>query len=261
MPGKIRIIFEADNPVPVSELSPDRIHGLFFSILDSETAGKLHSINGLKPFTLCCPVFFRSKKETVKRFFVEITFLEDWLLSKTTTAVILNSRNRNYYLNSYKIKLFRTFKIDSDDIISYENIKEKANTRTRDIILDFITPTTFKRGKYDYPLPEPSLIYKSILKKWNRFSGERLPSKEILEKIGRDIQVAGCWIKTTKLEMASLKKITGFRGRIVFYNASKDAEFNRIITQLTLFAPFCGIGRKTTMGFGKVRTFFNLQGG
>ncbi|WP_456460084.1 CRISPR system precrRNA processing endoribonuclease RAMP protein Cas6 [Desulfurobacterium sp.] len=61
--------------------------------------------------------------------------------------------------------------------------------------------------------------------------------------------------------MASLKKITGFRGRIVFYNASKDDEFSRIITQLTLFAPFCGVGRKTTMGFGKVRTFFNLQVG
>ncbi|SNR65883.1 CRISPR system precrRNA processing endoribonuclease RAMP protein Cas6 [Desulfurobacterium atlanticum] len=252
MPGRIRIGFKAEEKIPLKEITPDRIHGLFFSLLDKKTAELLHEIKGFKPFTLYSPLFFSDSEETTDFIPLEITFLDDELFSKTTTAVILYGNRKELKLGNVVLKVLRGFKIEENDVISFEKLLENSEPN-RDLIMDFVSPTTFKRGKFDYPIPVPELIFKSLLKKWNVFSSVKLDYKEFLEKVGRDVHISGCWIKTYKFEFSSLKKITGFKGRVFLFNSSKDENFRKTVQALVNFATFSGVGRKTTMGFGRIK--------
>ncbi|WP_456395339.1 CRISPR system precrRNA processing endoribonuclease RAMP protein Cas6 [Desulfurobacterium sp.] len=254
MPGKIKVGFKALKDIPVKEITPDRIHGLFFSLLDEKTAEKLHNIKGWKPFTLYSPLFFTESDETTDFIPLEITFLNDELFSETTTAIVLNANRKNLKLGEVSIKVLRGFKIKDGDIASYETLLETA-TPERDIVMDFISPTTFKKGQFDFPLPVPELIFKSLINKWNTFSSIKLNQKELISEIRNHIHISGCWIKTVKIELASLKKITGFKGRVLLFNSSKNRELQKTISALVNFSIFSGVGRKTTMGFGKVKTF------
>ena len=252
MPGKIRVGFKALENIPVKEVTPDRIHGLFFSLLDEKTAKKLHDIKGLKPFTLYSPLFFTESEETTDFIPLEITFLNDELFSETTTAVVLNANRKNLKLGEVSLKVLRGFRIQDGDIVSYETLLETAAPE-RDIIMDFFSPTSFKKGQFDFPLPLPELIFKSLINKWNTFSSIKLNPKELIPEIRNHIHISGCWIRTTKIELASLKKITGFKGRVLLFNSSKNTDFQKTVSALANFSTFSSVGRKTTMGFGKVR--------
>ncbi len=260
MPAKIKVFFKSEEPINSKELTPDRIHGLFFSILDNSIANQLHKPSRYKPFTLCCIDFFK-KEKLLNKFSMEITFLNDELFSKTTTAVILKSHQRPFFLNGKELKLLRTFKVTDGDVASYEKLYEESTENLKNITLNFLTPTSFKKGKYDFLLPIPEMIFKSLIMKWNNFSTFKVNLTEMLDFIKRHIYIVGYSLNTVKIEMSSLKKITGFKGKLFLMNTyhNNDKKFVKYIDMLLQFSNFAGVGRKATMGFGKT-AYTKLEG-
>jgi len=247
MPVKLLLKFRCSKPVRVSLLKPKTIHGLFFSLLSKED-GELFHKPSVKPFSLFFPVYFRSPERELSSFSVELNLLKNDLFPIVSRSLFLKNSG-SFNVEGVEVELFSVRPVGLE---TYEGFLEKY-TSVKDIVLDFTTPVLFKKGSYDYILPEPYLIFKNLLRRFNRFSPIKI-SPETLRIIKESVVVSGCWIKTKKVEFMKGAKITGFMGRVYLYSYCTDKEFLRNLGALLAFSQFSGVGRKTTMGFGK--TFF-----
>lgn len=130
---------------------------------------------------------------------------------------------------------------------------------TRQVELVFATPTTFKAGDLDLPLPVPKLVFGGLLAKWNAFSPYPLGVSP--EEIERKLALAGAHLATKRF-FDGRSHIVGFTGR-AYFRALKGStqELVRAVGALAQFAFFAGVGRKTTHGMGLVRTSFGGNGG
>ena len=54
--------------------------------------------------------------------------------------------------------------------VSYEELINTASTTDRTITLHFLTPTSFRRGNVDFPLPDPRLVSGSYQKRFAEFA-------------------------------------------------------------------------------------------
>ena len=245
MPVRLAIRFKTSAPVSPSSLKPKVIHGILFSLFSKEVGEFFHSPI-VKPFSLFCPLCFKSNKEEIHSFTLEVNLLDFSLFPYLSRELLIRS-DWEFSVEGIRVKLQSIRAIKS---ATYEEILE-SGFQTKDLIIDFLTPTTFKKGKYDFILPEPYLIFKNLIKRWNAFSPRKI-DYQLLQYVKENIIVAGCWIKSQKTEISPKAKITGFTGRVFLY-ATKEAEENRLLNALLQFAEFSGIGRKTTMGFGKAK--------
>ncbi|MEO2083122.1 MAG: CRISPR-associated endoribonuclease Cas6 [Desulfurobacteriaceae bacterium] len=134
------------------------------------------------------------------------------------------------------------------EVVTYEELLDSE--AEKDYVVEFLTPTAFKKGDFDYPLPDPYLLIKSLINRWNYWSPFKFTIEE-QKKLCRSLAVSGCWIRTKKVELFQETKLLGFTGRVFFF--CRDSDVRSKVNALLRFAEFAGVGRKTTMGFGKVR--------
>lgn len=140
-----------------------------------------------------------------------------------------------------------------DGQMDYEQLLAGASSQ-RTVTIDFVSPTSFKRtGGYFTPLPQPELVFSSLLDRWNAFAPFRLPA--ILYDLSHtDIAILDAHIETEKLTFARGRKgaVWGFIGKVTYY-FSCDDEQRRYLQALANFAKYSGVGVKTTVGMGQVR--------
>lgn len=119
--------------------------------------------------------------------------------------------------------------------------------------ISFLAPTSFKReGRY-VMLPDFFLICQSLLLRWNRFSERiRLEEPALAEKLADACCLSQYALRSAPFSVEA-HTIRGFQGdmRVRFFGT--DAV-RRILGMLFAFAPFVGVGIKTALGMGAVRT-------
>jgi len=113
----------------------------------------------------------------------------------------------------------------------------------------FKTPTFFKRKDAHYPLPEPRLVFGSLLSRFQRFAPVSPP--EDLHGVFDRLTFRGYHLRTQSA--AHEVPAPGFVGRAVFHLPRATEEEARWLSALWRFSFFAGVGAKTTMGFGLVR--------
>ncbi len=258
MPIKLLLKFQAGKKIPASSLKPKTVHGIFFSLLPKDI-GEIFHVPSVKPFSLFYPAYFKSPNKNQISFTIEMNILNNKLFPKISQLLFRKTLlEKEFVANVDEVKL-RLTTVKAKDVTTFESLMAKAKP-LKELIFDFVTPTTFKKGRYDYVLPEPYLVFKSLLNKWNAFSPIKISDKKLLSFVKKNILISGCWIKTKKTELMSRAKITGFSGRVFFYVANFDEEKLKILNALSRFAEFSGVGRKTTMGFGKVKLAQKREG-
>jgi CRISPR-associated endoribonuclease Cas6 len=132
------------------------------------------------------------------------------------------------------------------------------------ITLDFLSPTTFRRspsaatpfddGSYDLPVPLPRLVFGGLLALWNELAPEPFPWE--LEQFLRDCVVISRYRLHTELVSfggGRQGRVGGFVGTCRFAFRCEASTWQRTVAVLADFAPFAGIGWRTTMGLGQVR--------
>lgn len=123
------------------------------------------------------------------------------------------------------------------------------------ITFSFTSPTSFKRtGGYFTPLPQPELVFSSLLDRWNAFAPFRLP-ETLYDTMHAEIVIDHANIQTEILTFAKGQKgiIPGFTGRVTYRLVCRPAE-RRYLHALAQFASYSGVGVKTTVGMGQVHT-------
>ena len=115
----------------------------------------------------------------------------------------------------------------------------------------FVTPTSFKAyGAYKI-YPDNAYIFRSLLKRWNAYSGGLVLEEENLEQHLADaVKVIGYNLSLQQYSVGGAP-IDAFKGRYTLLLRGTEAQ-NRIAALLLAYAEYAGIGIKTALGMGGV---------
>ncbi|MCP6759989.1 MAG: CRISPR-associated endoribonuclease Cas6 [Fischerella sp. CENA71] len=130
------------------------------------------------------------------------------------------------------------------------------------LTLKFLSPTSFRRRGHHFPLPVPTNIFHSYLRRWNDFSGMPVDQNAFLDWVDNCVLITRCQLTTTKVLAGKKGAVTGFTGAIEFSltkQASQQPEFQQLFYALGKLAPYCGTGHKTTFGLGQTRLGWSNQ--
>lgn len=127
----------------------------------------------------------------------------------------------------------------------------------RSLVLEFRSPTAFKRkvgSEKSLPVAHPhaDLVFGSLANRWTAFGGPALPSglpdaiRTLTERVERGYKTQ------VSFERANRGYTIGFVGRAHYALAVDDPSLRAWLNVLADFAPFSGVGVKSTVGLGRV---------
>ena len=142
---------------------------------------------------------------------------------------------------------------------SYTELIGKASRRQRTITLRFLTPTSFRRGDVDFPMPDPRLVFRSYRRRFEDFAQIAvLPDfdeqVEFYTGVSRVHRLNTLTIRTKKVALVGF---VGSVSYIIDHKAPPDLVFQ--MNLLADYAYFCGTGRKTTVGMGQTVRVGNAE--
>ena len=132
------------------------------------------------------------------------------------------------------------------------------------LTLQFVTPTIFRQsppptglfedGPYTLPLPLPELVFGSLSRLWEQFAPEPLP-EEWDNFVAACVVISRYRLRTELVTFGRGRRgrVGGFKGECRFAIRCAAPRWQRWLGLLADFAPFAGLGWRTTMGLGQVR--------
>ena len=183
-----------------------------------------------------------------------ISLLDEVLFGKLTGLWLNLNPDRAFHLGSadlYITSILGTPQSSQpwSNFATYQQIYDRASETERNITFHLATPTAFRQGKFDSPLPTRDNVFKSLCDRWNTYSAIQI-SPDIIEPIFP----SRFNIRTEVVTNYDKHHFIGCIGEIG-YRVLGDVEplVIKQINALADFAMFSGIGRKTTMGMGIAR--------
>ncbi len=122
------------------------------------------------------------------------------------------------------------------------------------VSFSFLTPTSFRRKGHHLPLPWPTNVYGSYLRRWNDFSGLPIDQETFLTWIDESVIIRQHRLESVKVSGGKAGSVTGFLGAVEFglsKEGQENQEFSQYFYALSALAPYCGTGHKTTHGLGQ----------
>jgi len=169
-------------PIPIQVERPDRLpadarralHANFFTWLaagDPAVAEQLHDSSNVKPFTLS------TLTERGGEFVFRVVLLDDALWEPFWNGMLQVG-----YINLLGQHLPIQEGWLTREHRPYPQLAAEARPE-REFRFRFLTPTSFRTGKLQYPLPEPRNIFQSLLFRWNALAPEplRMDQERILD--------------------------------------------------------------------------------
>ena len=215
--------------------------GVIFENVSSEFADKMHQQN-YHPYSQYL------KKENEEWYWV-ITTLNDEAGEQIVNRFLNDIREfelRKIKLN-IEIKEKRLIEENPKDLLEefYSIPGEKYYN------LRFLTSTAFKQNKSYNILPEPRLIYQSLMNKYSAVSEQvDMMDKQVLEELAIQSRVSRYKVSSVDFPMEGIK-IPGFIGNVTL-NVRGTDTLKRYARLLLRFGEYSGIGIKSSMGMGAV---------
>ncbi len=135
-----------------------------------------------------------------------------------------------------------------------------SGRRPQGVTLRFASPTVFRSGGRDLPLPVPTLVFDGYLRKWNSFSPLALP--EEAKRYAEECVALGRFKLRSHLvsfERGGKGAHVGFTGEVRFRFLVGDGYWTRVMTLLAGYAFWAGTGYRTTVGLGQTQALRRNQ--
>lgn len=223
--------------------------------IDPALSAAAHDGSDMKPFT-ASTLFGKGVNGTGTRIHPQQTLrLRYTSLKPHLSLVLLNRLLPVWYAEGLDIhdQLFSV--VDTQNgVVSFAELLERASPTRRSITLEFASPTAFKAtAGHMIPLPQPDLVFGSLLDRWLAFSPIPLPT-ELHALFADTVSIQDLDIRTQDVRFGGGKwaRISGFTGRVTYRINTGDSDVRRCVNALAAFARFGGVGVKTTTGMGQV---------
>ncbi|WP_026735589.1 CRISPR-associated endoribonuclease Cas6 [Fischerella sp. PCC 9605] len=230
--------------------------------VDPELSAYLHDGESEKPFTISA--LDGELVSSGKQLQLSASNTYHWYVTALSSRVVewlaqwvqnlpkeINLRNAPLRIHSCKIAHSPT---------TYIQLLNSEHGET--IALRFLSPTSFRRKGHHLPLPMPTNVFHSYLRRWNDFSGMSVDQEAFLAWVDDSVLINRHQLTSAKVLAGKKGAVTGFTGAIEFgltKEASKQPEFHQLFYALGKLAPYCGTGHKTTFGLGQTRLGWSLQ--
>ncbi|QGG48990.1 CRISPR system precrRNA processing endoribonuclease RAMP protein Cas6 [Heliorestis convoluta] len=246
---------------------------------DPALATELHNVSGVKPFTIgLTPELLSTNKPTILRqgqeYTVRITFLDRKVAEAFNKSLLYYTQNftesSNPLITLGKNQvMLRTWQATFNDTdrwcqtTTYEQLLNEA-VASNGCEIRIVTPLSFRRGNINYPFPDPELMFKSWLLKWENFApthlllGQREAMESpknpheasLLDKINQEVAISDYNLKTVTIDYGKYM-IKGSVGWIRLDWHRFPAHMRYLFDLLVRFGQFAGCGYKSTMGLGQ----------
>ncbi|MBK9051454.1 MAG: CRISPR system precrRNA processing endoribonuclease RAMP protein Cas6 [Chloroflexi bacterium] len=224
------------------------LNGLFFNVLEQTdpAGGKwLHEHASPKPYSVIS--FYTEQGELAGLRYAAVT--------ENAAAIIAQSWQKVYQLGApLKLGRYQQFTVSDITVQPGPDWMTLAESRPiRQVKLRFLSPTSFKQGPGDLPLPLPGNVFRTPFVVWNSFAPAPLAIPQTwLDWCGREVFVTEHQIETATIALSREDSFTGFVGAVTFKAHQGEESSLCIWNALAQLAAFSGVGRKTTMGMGAV---------
>ncbi|XWK91232.1 MAG: CRISPR-associated endoribonuclease Cas6 [Phormidium sp.] len=269
MPHSLILTLIPQSTIPPGYLKGKHLHALFLNLVSSvdRTLGThLHDQKTDKAFTLSPLqighpkttdfILQREHKYPIKAGTLcwwRIGLLNDSLFGNLTQLWLNLNPKQPWHLGPANLQITSILGTPHTDFpwanyATYADIYAQASEEERQINLAFCTPTAFRQMQFDTALPTRDLVFNSLLRKWNQYSGI-----EFFSDLIEPIYPSFFDIHTEIIDDARSKFI-GCVG-VMNFRILGEVEPMKIkqINALADFAVYSGVGRKTPMGMGMVR--------
>lgn len=122
----------------------------------------------------------------------------------------------------------------------------------RRIALQLASPTSFKSGGMQAPLPLPGLVFGSLLEKWNAFAPIAFPP-EVRRYAEECLAVSRFELSSRAVQAKEGGHRVGAVGQVEFVSLNYDRYWMCVIAILAEYALFSGVGVGGAMGLGQCR--------
>ncbi len=120
------------------------------------------------------------------------------------------------------------------------------------ITFDFLSPTAFKKDQLTLLFPQPWNVFGSLLRNWEAFAPTMPLHPDLRIYMEHHVAVSKYRLESAYYDAMGYQ-LKGFIGRVTYQLTGKDAISNAHLQTLADFAPYAGVGMKTTQGMGQVR--------
>jgi CRISPR-associated endoribonuclease Cas6 len=267
MPHSLVLNLLPMSPIPNGYLTGKHLHALFLTLVSSVDQGlgdRLHEQKTEKPFTLSPLQTSRQPSSELQWDYRQpipaeqpcwwrISLLDDALFGHLSKLWLNLNPTRPWHLGPADLNITSILGTPQStqpwaNYCAYPQLYEQASQTNRQISFKFFTPATFRQGKYDSALPTRDCIFNSLLKRWNRYSGQTF-SETWLENL-----FPSFFDIRTEVVANPDGKCAGCIGTISYRILGEvDPASIQQVNALADFALYAGVGRKTPMGMGMVR--------
>ena len=139
---------------------------------------------------------------------------------------------------------------------TYRKLLKAGKADSGSVSLSFISPTSFRRKGHHLPLPWPTNVFHSYLRRWNHFSAQPVEQTDFLTWLDQHIIIQRHQIASVKVAAGKQGSVTGFTGSVTYAlsrQAADNPDFQTLFYTLARLAPYCGTGHKTPFGLGETQ--------
>ncbi|WP_034631404.1 CRISPR system precrRNA processing endoribonuclease RAMP protein Cas6 [Desulfotruncus alcoholivorax] len=243
----VKIVLEPDREEKCHYNMASLFHGILMEKIDRNYAGHLHH-SGLKPFSQ----YLGSEKGDNLWIWTISTLTEQaWqeigkpLLNDDLTEFILKDKDLRLAVREKREEHPYTYRELTGKYYLNENPK-------RNIKINFLTPCSFKSANQYAIFPELSLIYKSLMNKYDAFSDQfSLKNDEALQHLCQYTRIRSYYLRSTYYYLEGVK-IPSFIGKLDLIISGPETMVS-LANLLFSFGEWSGIGIKTALGMGAIK--------
>ncbi len=241
MLSTIRITLESEEKITYQKSS--LFHGVLMEKLDAPYADELHE-QGLKPYSQyvllnrdkCIWQIHTLNKRAYENIILPVLKEDFQSVELKHDSCKVNLKEKTLTVSSYQ-SLVDTYYL---------------GTGSRYIHIRFVTPTSFKRDGSYVIYPDISLIYRSLMSKYDAFAeGQSMQSEEALKDLTDYSSIIRYDLKSMAYYLEGVK-IPSFIGTVVIKINGPQALVN-LAHLLFRYGEFSGIGIKTALGMGAIQ--------
>ncbi len=243
----IELSITADPSIKIVQSIGSVLHGVLMELVGTEYAGQLHE-TGLRPYSQY--VYFDKERgqyiwrlsavtaEAVNRILRPILEMPDKIYLKQKRGHIYIQKRTVLEETSYEALMAKFWSGD----VEYTQAK-----------LQCLSTTSFKVDQQYTIFPEAFRIYRYLLRQWNQFTSyEMMDSDDLLAALESAVFIRDYNLRMGMYGLEGIK-IRGFRGQIVM-QFKRNLVMQRILSLLTYYSQFTGLGIKTALGMGGVQS-------